>query len=76
MTYRNRDLVRKPHAMLRINAQEQEAFDWLVAHEGGGSPAEIYRRVLLEAIRAKRHAMNPIAPNRLDTSAFALRGAA
>lgn len=70
MTYKNRELIRKPHALLRLNEQEAQEFEWLVEAEGGGAPAEVYRNVLLEAIRARRHAANPIAANRVDRNAF------
>lgn len=70
MSYSNRRLIRKPHALLRLNEQEMQEFEWLVENEGGGAPAEIYRNVLLEAIRTRRHAANPMSSSRVDTNAF------
>lgn len=70
MSYSNRRLIRKPHALLRLNEEEMQEFEWLVQNEGGGAPAEIYRSVLLEAIRARRHAANPMSASRVDRNAF------
>ena len=71
MAYDNRDLIRKPHAMLRINRPEEEDFEWLVDNWGnGGAPAEVYREFILECIRAKRHERNSLAAQRLDKNAF------
>lgn len=74
MTYKNRALVRKPAGMLRVNSVEQEELDFLVDFYGGGQPAEVYRMVLLEIAREKRHAANSLAAGRisptLDSSVF------
>lgn len=70
MTYRNRDLLRKPVALLRANPDEVADLDYLVDVYGGGSPSEIFRKVLLEQARLKRHERNSLAPNRLDRTAF------
>lgn len=39
MTYKNRELVRKPAGMLRVNSIEQEDLDFLVDYYGGGQQA-------------------------------------
>lgn len=70
MTYRNRSLIRKPHALLRINEEEAPDFEFLVEYYGGGSPAEIYREALRELAKLKRHERNSLAPNRLDRTVF------
>lgn len=70
MALRNKALLRKPHAMLRINAEEEADFEFLVDYYGGGEPAAIYREALKELARAKRHERNSLAPSRLDRTGF------
>lgn len=74
MTYRNRGLVREPIALLRGHEAEKEELAFLVDYYGGGSPAEIYRNVLLEVAREKRHEANSLSAARiaptLDNNAF------
>lgn len=70
MSYRNRSLIRKPHALIRISDEEKADFEFLVEHYGGGAPAEIYREALKELARAKRHERNSLAPSRLDRNVF------
>lgn len=76
MSYSNRRLIRKPHALLRLNEEEMQEFEWLVQEEGGGAPAEIYRNALLELIRERRHAANPMSAKRVDSNAFTRLAAA
>lgn len=33
MSYSNRRLIRKPHALLRLNEEEMREFEWLVQEE-------------------------------------------
>lgn len=68
MTYKNRELVRKPAGMLRVNSIEQEDLDFLVDYYGGGQPAEVWRRVLIEVAREKRHEANSLSPQRMSQS--------
>jgi hypothetical protein len=76
MTYKYRELVRKPAGMLRVNSIEQEDLDFLVDFYGGGQPAEVWRRVLIEVAREKRHEVNSLSPKRVtptvDKSPFGL----
>ncbi len=68
MAYRNRELIRKPHSMLRTNALEQEKLDFLVEHYGGGAPAEIFRDLLLKLADQKIHEANSLSPSRVPGS--------
>lgn len=70
MALRNRNLVRKPHAMLRINAEEEADFEFLVEYYGGGEPAAVYREALKELAKAKRHERNSVSAHRLDKNSF------
>ena len=74
MTYRNRDLVRKGHSMIRANEEELDDLMFLVDYYGGKSPAEVYRAVLLELAREKRHEANSLSAQRiaptLDNNVF------
>lgn len=51
MTYQNRELIRKPVAMIRGHEAEMDEMDFLVEYYGGVSRAEAYRLALLEMAR-------------------------
>lgn len=70
MTYRNRNLLRKPVAMLRANEEELPDLEFLVDYYGGGEPAAIYREALRELAQMKRHERNSLSPSRVDRNAF------
>ena len=74
MTYRNRELVRTPSAMVRTNETEESELDILVEYYGGVSKSEAFRLALLEMAREKRHEANSLSAPRmlpaLDNSVF------
>lgn len=76
MTYRNRNLVRKPLAMLRVNPIEAEKLEFLVEVYGGGEPSAVFRDLLLKLADAKSHERNSLSPSRLDKSSFGSLSAA
>ncbi|EFI58729.1 MULTISPECIES: hypothetical protein [Comamonas] len=80
MTYRKRELVRRPSAMVRTNEKEESELDILVEFYGGVSKSEAFRLALLEIAREKRHESNSLAPRRLaqpvDGNAFSCLRAA
>lgn len=80
MTYRKRELVRRPSAMVRTNDREESELDILVECYGGVSKSEAFRLALLEIAREKRHAANSLTPRRLpqtvDNNAFSCLRAA
>lgn len=68
MTYKNRNLVRKPVGMLRINEEEAPDFEFVVDYFGGVQAAEAYRMAIREFARQKRHELNSLAPERVHQS--------
>lgn len=80
MTYRNRELIRRPIAMIRGNEQEEAALDSLVELYGGGERAAVFREVLLEIAMTKSHAANSLSARRMsanvDRNAFGAFAAA
>ena len=74
MTYRNRELIREPLALIRGSREERDALDELIDEYGGVSRAEAYRLALLEIAMQKRHERNSLAPRRIaqtiDKNAF------
>lgn len=80
MTYRKREILRRPSAMVRTNEKEESELDILIDYYGGVSKSEAFRLALLEIAREKRHAANSLAPNRLpqtvDGNAFSCLRAA
>lgn len=74
MTYRKRELVRKPVALIRAHGSEIDDMDFLVDYYGGVSRAEAYRLGLLELAHAKRHEANSLSARRVgqavDKNAF------
>ena len=66
MTYRNRELIREPLAMIRGNREEEDMLDVLVEEYGGVSRSEAYRLALLDMAMQKRHERNSLAPRRIN----------
>jgi predicted nucleotidyltransferase len=80
MTYRKREILRRPSAMVRTNEKEESELDILIDYYGGVSKSEAFRLALLEIAREKRHEANSLAPRRLqqtvDENAFSCLRAA
>lgn len=77
MTYRNRNLVRKPFAMLRANPTESDKLAFLVEVYGdGGEPSVVLRDVLVRLAEEEMHKRNSLSPSRLDRSVFGSLAAA
>lgn len=69
MSYRNRDLIRRPFAMLRLSAEEEaRVARWINDATNGGSRGDFLRDVVLKEADEYAHQSNSLSPARLDTS--------